>query len=284
MPIDDRPTLAAPDDDPYLWLEEVEGERALDFVDAAEPVDAGKIRRPRHSRPIATCLRRSMIGRITFPMSRGSGGLLYNLWKDAKNPRGLWRRTTLEEFRKPDPQWEKLLDIDRLAAEEDQDWLLSWTADAAAGTLTRDPEPFPRRRRRGDAAGIRSSDTKAFVADGFTLPEAKSGVEWFDADTLLLSSAYGEGMATTSGYARTVRLWRRGEPVEQRAGACSKRRLIGWPRIAASTTPRQRRGCGSSSGWISSITMSGSATRPARRQNSTCRPTSGWKRMRTGWR
>ena len=58
-------------------------------------------------------------------------------------------------------------------------------------------------------------DTKAFVADGFTLPEAKSGVEWIDADTLLLSSAYGEGMATTSGYARTVRLWRRGEPVER---------------------------------------------------------------------
>ena len=58
-------------------------------------------------------------------------------------------------------------------------------------------------------------DTKAFIAGGFTLPEAKSGVEWIDADTLLLSSALGEGMATTSGYAKTVRLWRRGEPVER---------------------------------------------------------------------
>src|SRR5204863_18185 len=96
MPIDDRPTIAAPDDDPYLWLEDIEGERALDFVDRQS-------------------------------------------------------RLTLE----------------------------------------------------------------AFIADGFTLPEAKSGIEWIDADTLLLSSALGEGMATNSGYARTVRLWRRGEPAER---------------------------------------------------------------------
>ena len=59
-------------------------------------------------------------------------------------------------------------------------------------------------------------DTKAFVADGFALPEAKGGAEWFDADTLLLSSAYGDDMATTSGYARTVRLWRRGTDVLRR--------------------------------------------------------------------
>jgi len=33
MPIDDRPTIAAPDDDPYLWLEDIEGAGALDFVE-----------------------------------------------------------------------------------------------------------------------------------------------------------------------------------------------------------------------------------------------------------
>src|SRR5258708_12015006 len=32
MLIDDRPTIASPDDDPYLWLEQIEGERALAFV------------------------------------------------------------------------------------------------------------------------------------------------------------------------------------------------------------------------------------------------------------
>ena len=58
-------------------------------------------------------------------MSRGAAGVLYNLWKDANNPRGIWRRTTLDEFRKPNPEWEILLDVDRLAAEEDEDWLLA---------------------------------------------------------------------------------------------------------------------------------------------------------------
>ncbi len=72
-------------------------------------------------------------------------------------------------------------------------------------------------RGGSDAAVLREFDvdTKAFVSGGFTLPEAKGGAAWIDADTLLLSSAYGEDMATTSGYARTVRLWRRGTDVRQ---------------------------------------------------------------------
>ena len=80
-------------------------------------------------------------------------------------------------------------------------------------------------RGGSDAAVLREFDieTKAFVDGGFMLPEAKGGVEWLDADTLLLSSAYGEGMATTSGYARTVRLWRRGTDVGRRR-CCSRPR------------------------------------------------------------
>ena len=212
MAIDDRPTIAAPDDDPYLWLEEIEGERALDFVDrqsrlTLEAFGGRQFEMDRDT--LAAIYDRS----DNIPYVTRHGGLVYNLWKDAKNPRGLWRRTTLADFRNAEPGWETLLDIDRLAAEEDKDWLLSWT------------QPLPGNSRvitalsRGgsDAVTLREFDldTKAFVAGGFTLPEAKSGVEWVDADTLLLSSALGEGMATNSGYARTVRLWRRGEPVER---------------------------------------------------------------------
>jgi prolyl oligopeptidase len=212
MAIDDRPTIAAPDDDPYLWLEEVEGERALDFVDRQSrlTLEAFGGRQYEADRDaLAAIYDRS----DNIPYVTRQGGLLYNLWKDAKNPRGLWRRTTLADFRNADPNWETLLDIDRLATEEDKDWLLSWT------------QPLPGNSRvitalskgGSDAVTLREFDleTKVFVADGFTLAEAKSGVEWIDADTLLLSSALGEGMATTSGYARTVRLWRRGEPVER---------------------------------------------------------------------
>src|SRR6202011_4140551 len=111
------------------------------------------------------------------------------------------------------PQWDVLLDIDKLAAEENEDWLLGWT-HALPG---KPPRTIVSLSRGGsDAAVLREFDidAKAFVADGFVLPEAKSGAQWFDADTLLLSSAYGEGMATASGYARTVRLWRRSTDVD----------------------------------------------------------------------
>jgi len=102
--------------------------------------------------------------------------------------RGLWRRTTIEEFRKPDPQWDIVLDIDRLAAEEDQDWLFNWT------------QTLPPRHSRAilslsrggsDAVRMREFDieTKSFVDDGFVLPEAKGGVAWLDADRLLLTSS-----------------------------------------------------------------------------------------------
>ena len=143
--------------------------------------------------------------------------MLYNFWKDANNPRGIWRRTTLEEFRGPNPKWDILLDLDRLAAEEAEDWILGGV-EALPGSNAR---ILNLSRGGGDATVKREFDigSRTFVPDGFTLPEAKGGAmegaEWLDADTLLLSSAYGEGMATTSGYARMVRLWRRGTDVNR---------------------------------------------------------------------
>ncbi|KRQ97393.1 peptidase S9 [Bradyrhizobium jicamae] len=213
MKIDDRPTVAAPDDDPYLWLEDIEGERALDFVDRQSRLTLDTF----GSRQFAAD--RDALAAIydrsdNIPYITRRGGFVYNLWKDAKNPRGLWRRTTLADFRNAEPDWETLLDIDRLATEEDKDWLLNWTEPRPGN----DPRVIVGLSRGGsDAVVLREFDldAKAFVADGFALPEAKTGVQWADADTLLLSSSLGEGMATTSGYARTVRLWRRGEPVEQ---------------------------------------------------------------------
>jgi prolyl oligopeptidase len=211
MRIDDRPTIAAPDDDPYLWLEEIEGERALDFVQQQTRLTLEKFGGAQFAAD------RDMLAAIydrpdNIPYVTRRGGPLYNLWKDTNNPRGLWRRTTLEEFRKPHPEWDVLLDLDRLASDENEDWLLNWIQTPPGNQ----PRAILSLSRGGsDAVTLREFDTdaKAFVPGGFVLPQAKGGAAWFDADTLLLSSAYGEGMATTSGYGRTIRLWRRGSDV-----------------------------------------------------------------------
>jgi len=213
QPIDDRPTVAAPDDDPYLWLEDIEGERAVDFVERQSArtlqqfADAG-FEADRDA--LAAIYDRP----DNIPYVGRRGAWLYNLWKDDQHPRGLWRRTTLAQFRKPEPTWDVLLDLDQLAAEENQDWL--W-GGAQVLPGSEGPAMVSLSRGGSDAATLREFDidTRRFVPAGFVLPEAKSYSAWLDADTLLLSSAHGEGMATLSGYARTVRLWRRGTEVDQ---------------------------------------------------------------------
>ncbi|MGE8131182.1 prolyl oligopeptidase family serine peptidase [Methylobacterium sp. NPDC080182] len=205
---DPRPTLARPDDDPYLWLEEIDGSNALAWVEArnAETLarygDAGFLR----DRDIARGLL-DRPGRIPFVQRFGTW--LYNFWKDAEHPRGLWRRVDEAGYRAAVPDWQILLDLDSLAAIEGEDWV--W---AGAAILKTDLDRALLRLSRGgkDAAVVREFDlhTRAFVADGFALPEGKGGATWLDRETVLLSSALGSGMATRSGYARTVRLWLRG--------------------------------------------------------------------------
>ncbi|MGJ5035838.1 MULTISPECIES: prolyl oligopeptidase family serine peptidase [unclassified Bradyrhizobium] len=213
MSIDDRPTIAAPDDDPYLWLEEIDGERALAFVAAQNQrtlAAFGDAAFERDRDTLAAILDRP----DNIPFVSRRGGLLYNQWKDAAHPRGLWRRTTMAEFRKAQPQWEDLLDIDRLAADEGEDWALNGVSSLPPA---HERAILSLSRGGSDAVVLREFDlaTKRFVTGGFTLSEAKGGAAWLDADTLLLASAFGAGMATPSGYARTVRRWRRGQPVEQ---------------------------------------------------------------------
>ncbi len=213
MPIDARPTLAAPDDDPYLWLEEIEGARALAWVDAQNAATLAKFS---HA---ATARDRDALAAIldrpdNIPYVTRRGEHLYNFWKDANNPRGLWRRTTLDSFRRESPSWEVLLDVDELARRESEDWI--WHG-ATTRPTTHDRAILALSRGGSDAAVLREFDVaaKAFVSGGFHLPEAKGGADWLDRDTLVVSSAYGEGMATKSGYSRTVRLWRRGSDIAQ---------------------------------------------------------------------
>jgi prolyl oligopeptidase len=210
--IDPRPTREAPDDDPYLWLEEVDGGRALAWVEAQNRATLARFAVGRFETDrdrLAAILDRP----DNIPVIARRGLRAFNFWKDAAQPRGLWRTTTLDSFRGADPQWEILLDLDALAAREGEDW--TWSG-AATIPGSHDRAILMLSRGGADAVLLREFDLAArdFVAAGFALPEAKGGAAWLDRDSLLLSSAWGEGMATHSGYARTVRLWRRGtEPL-----------------------------------------------------------------------
>lgn len=203
-----RPTLNAPDDDPYFWLENVEGERSLAWAASQSARTLEHFGGTQFERDHDTLT--AIFDRPdNMPLVRRRGQYLYNFWRDARNPRGLWRRTTLATYMNADPQWEPLLDLDALAADDGEDWI--W------GGASIEPERRERavlRLSRGgsDAVAHREFDlgSLGFVADGFNLPEAKGRIEWLDPDTLLLSSALGNGMATRCGYARTVRLWKRG--------------------------------------------------------------------------
>ena len=202
------------DDDPYRWLEDVTGTEALAWVEERNAVTVGE-----HAGAVLFgALREEILGvldadtRIPYVVRRGEH--LYNFWQDERHPRGLWRRTSLAAYREPDPEWETVLDLDALAAAEDENWI--WRgADFLA----------PERRRcllslsRGgaDAVVVREFDVedKAFVDGGFTLVEAKSVSGWIDADTIYVGTDLGPGSMTESGYPRVAREWRRGAPLAE---------------------------------------------------------------------
>lgn len=210
--IDPRPTLDAPDDDPYIWLEDIDGAASLAWVETQNARTLSRYAKPRFVVERDTLV--AIFDRPdNIPYVVRRGGLLYNFWRDAEHVRGLWRRTTLASFQEDAPEWEVLLDLDALAVAEGEDWI--W---AGASTLAPAHDRALLRLSRGgsDACVLREFDLagKCFVDGGFVLPEAKGYAQWLDADTLLLSSTYGgENFVTRSGYSRTVRLWQRGTDV-----------------------------------------------------------------------
>jgi len=197
-------------DDRYQWLEDVQGAEALAWVEAQNARTLAALTGPDFDRD-REAFRAILSASDKIPIVFKRGPYLYNLWQDKTNPRGLWRRTTLDSYRSPSTEWDVLIDVDALGRDEGENWV--WH-----GCTTLPPD-----HRRGlvvlsrggaDASVIREFDLEAreFIANGFVLPEAKSSVNWADADTLYVTSPLGDGHATTSGYARTVRRWRRNTP------------------------------------------------------------------------
>ncbi|MER7761440.1 prolyl oligopeptidase family serine peptidase [Streptomyces sp. NPDC097619] len=201
------------DADPYLWLEDVTGDAALDWVRERNAETVAELASDPGFDPLRADLREVLDAADRIPYTTRRGAHLYNFWQDARHVRGLWRRTTLEEYRTEDPAWEVLLDLDALAADEGEDWV--W-----AGSRVLYPEYRHAlvllSREGADAVVVREFDltTRSFVPDGFRVPEAKTRISWIDRDHVFVGTDWGPGSMTESGYPRTVRRWKRGTPLE----------------------------------------------------------------------
>ena len=197
--------------DPFLWLEDVTGDRALDWVRAHNEPTIAEFGGDNFEQ-----MRREALEVLDtdsrIPYVRRRGEYLYNFWRDATNPRGLWRRTTLDSYRTEDPDWDVLIDVDELAAQDDANWV--WAgADVIEPDLTL--ALISLSRGGADATVVREFDmrTRQFVEDGFSLPEAKTSITWETADSVLVGTDFGPGSLTDSGYPRIVKRWQRGQPL-----------------------------------------------------------------------
>ncbi|MFM8736011.1 MAG: prolyl oligopeptidase family serine peptidase [Pirellulales bacterium] len=203
-------------DDPHLWLEEISGSRQLDWVRSRNEECRAALATTDAFTALETRILSILDSKDRIPMTTKIGDRFYNFWRDAANPKGIWRRTTLDDYRRAEPAWETVIDVDALAKAEQENWV--WHGATVL-------EPTGRRclvslsRGGADADVVREFDltTKAFVADGFTLPEAKSRVAWRDRDSLFVATDFGPGSLTASGYPRIVREWTRGGPLAEAA-------------------------------------------------------------------
>ncbi len=201
--------------DPYLWLEEVEGERAMAWVNEQNTRSLGTLQSdPRYEGLHQTALDLVQArDRIPTPGFNRDGSV-DNFWQDASHVRGIWRTTSLDSFRTPEPQWETVLDIDALATAEGKNWVYKGTT-----CLPPDETRCLVSLSDGgkDAVVMREFDTRAraFVQGGFDLPEGKHRVDWLDADTLMVASDFGPGTLTESGYPFVVKLLKRGQTLDQ---------------------------------------------------------------------
>ena len=213
-PVSGAPAATAAADDPYLWLEDIDGDRAMQWVKAHNVKSLGTLQSdPRYEKLHADALRIvEATDRIAMPDIRGH--TIYNFWQDPAHVRGILRRTTPASYRSANPEWELVLDVDSLSARDGANWVYH-------GTTCLRPE-----ERRclvalsnggKDADEMREFDlvAKQFVDGGFRLPESKGGATWVDDNTLLVWRDFGPGTLTKSGYPFVVKRLKRGQPLAQ---------------------------------------------------------------------
>ena len=204
----------AADKDPYLWLEEVENQKALAWAKERSAADTAVLEAVPEFDEIHAKLLEIYNSRDRIPTPAIRGAWIYNFWQDTEHVRGIWRRTFPSEFVKDEPAWETVLDLDALAEAEGENWV--WKN---ANCL----EPEYRycmiglSRGGSDATVEREFDAvaKEFVVDGFALPEGRHFINWKDENTLWVGTDFGEGSLNSSNFPRFAKEWKRGTPIEE---------------------------------------------------------------------
>ncbi len=204
-------------EDPHLWLEEVEDEKALAWVREQNLRTLGELEADAEFAENREAAIEVLTSQERIPYGRVRNGKVYNFWQDDENVRGLWRRTSKESYSSDSPEWEVVLDLDALSKEEGKNWVFKGSdtyRDEVSGTYF----CLVSLSDGGKDAVIKREfdlDGAAFVDGGFVTPEAKQHTSWLDGETLLIATDWGEGSLTDSGYPRIVKRWKRGTPLSQ---------------------------------------------------------------------
>jgi prolyl oligopeptidase len=200
--------------DPLLWLEEVEGKTALDWVAAENKRSLDALQADPRYEALHTAALKIVNASDRVPMPSFRAGGIDNFWQDKDAVRGVWRRTSLDSYRTKTPQWETVLDIDALSKSEAANWVYK-------GSNCLAPEErlclVSLSDGGKDAVEVREFDTaaKAFVKDGFALPAGKQQAAWIDKDTLLVGREWTPGLVTESGYPFVIKRLKRGQALSQ---------------------------------------------------------------------
>jgi prolyl oligopeptidase len=202
----------AASDDPYLWLEDIHGDRSMDWVKAQNAITQKQFADTPEFTHTRDRILEVLDSEAKIPYVSRMGDHLYNFWQDKAHPRGIWRRTTLDQYRKTDPQWEVLLDIDALNKAEGKKWVFKG-ADCLKPAYTKCLVNLS--AGGGDAVEVREFDipSKSFVKDGFFVPIAKTQAAWIDDNHVYVGTDFGPGSMTKSSYPRIAKVWTRGTPL-----------------------------------------------------------------------
>ena len=199
-------------EDPYIWLEEKDSPRSLAWVESHNAVTVKRLEADARYKTLYDEALALASAKDRIPMPRFLGGEIYNFWQDADHLRGIWRKTSLADYRIASPKWQTVLDIDALGKAEGK----SWVFKGAQCLLPDETRCLISLSDGGeDATEVREFDlvTGGFVEGGFVLPRAKSDVTWEDRDHLLVSTEWTAGDLTESGYPYIVKRVTRGQPL-----------------------------------------------------------------------